>query len=182
MNQQQQTLAQDCLDAANSGAMTFPQIVGALMEGGFESYAIDFRRKTAIYYLPSGDNVEIQTHEVEQPVATTFSPAARGAAIKEAQTLAPGYTYRGSARRRWRRDALAISCRSRGAVLSMWAARPRRMLSIFLMGQGTTCGGDRPNFLPEAGPTETSLKYPVVGGRPRPLLAQLGQRKSPFCS
>ena len=30
--------------------MTFPQIVGTLMQVGFESYCIDYRRAKAIYY------------------------------------------------------------------------------------------------------------------------------------
>jgi uncharacterized protein YbcV (DUF1398 family) len=44
-------VAQTCLDGAESGAMTFPQIVGTLIKEGFEGYAIDFRRATSTYYL-----------------------------------------------------------------------------------------------------------------------------------
>ena len=33
-------VAQTCLDGAESGAMTFPQIVGTLIKEGFEGYAM----------------------------------------------------------------------------------------------------------------------------------------------
>jgi uncharacterized protein YbcV (DUF1398 family) len=79
--------------------MTFPQIVGTLMQEGFESYAIDYRRSKAIYYRPDGDSVELATHRLDTPVAETFDTAAIQAAIREAQQLAPGYTYEGFCRK-----------------------------------------------------------------------------------
>ena len=78
--------------------MSFPQIVGMLMQAGFESYLIDYRRAVAIYYLPDGDSVELPTHKVEQAVAAAFDAPAIRAAIKEAQQ-ALGYTYNGFCRK-----------------------------------------------------------------------------------
>ena len=37
--------------------MTFPEIVQTLMQAGFESYSINFRRARAIYYLRDGQSV-----------------------------------------------------------------------------------------------------------------------------
>lgn len=88
-------LARTCLEAAETGAMTFPQIVGALMADGFESYAVDFRRAAATYYRPDGDSMELPLPAPAAPVAAAFDAAAIKAAIGEAQRLAPGYTYRG---------------------------------------------------------------------------------------
>lgn len=88
-------LARTCLDAAETGAMTFPQIVGALMADGFESYAVDFRRAAATYYRPDGDSVELPMPAHTVPVAAAFDADAIKTAIGEAQRLAPGYTYRG---------------------------------------------------------------------------------------
>lgn len=88
-------LAQRCLDGAENDAMTFPQIVGALIEGGFESYAVDYRRATATYFLPDGESVELAAHAVETPVAPALDVGALKAAIGEAQALVPGYTYAG---------------------------------------------------------------------------------------
>jgi len=75
--------------------MTFPQAVGALMQGGFESYAVDFRRASATYYLPDGDSIELGTHKIDTAVAPAFDARQVHAAIKEAQMSAPGYTYKG---------------------------------------------------------------------------------------
>lgn len=95
MNAQQTTLARKCLEGSEDGSMTFPEIIGALMDGGFEGYTVDYRRATATYYLPSGESIELATQGSDLAVSETFDPAALKAAIREAQTLAPGYTYKG---------------------------------------------------------------------------------------
>jgi uncharacterized protein YbcV (DUF1398 family) len=92
-------VAMACLHAAESGSMSFPEIVGKLMEAGFESYLIDYRRSLAIYYLADGDSVELPTHKVGQAVAPGFDAATVHAAIKEAQQQVPGYTYNGFCRK-----------------------------------------------------------------------------------
>lgn len=99
------TLARRCLDGAETGDMTFPQIVGALMEAGFESYSVDFRRPLATYNLPDGDCAEFADAGERLAVAETFDPEALRAAIHQAQQLAPGYTYPG-----FRRKAAAAGC------------------------------------------------------------------------
>lgn len=88
-------IAQTCLDGAEDNSMTFPQIVGTLMQAGFESYAIDFRRATATYYLPDGNSVVLPTHRTAVPIAAALDVAAVQAAIGEAQRLVAGYTYAG---------------------------------------------------------------------------------------
>lgn len=95
MNDRRKSVARSCLEGAEAGTMTFPQIIGALMEEGFESYAIDFRRAVATYYLPDGESVELPTHRIGSPIAPAFDAAPLQAAIREAQHLAPGYTYKG---------------------------------------------------------------------------------------
>ncbi len=88
-------IVQTCLNGAENNSMTFPQIVGTLMEAGFESYTMDFRRATATYYLPDGDSVVLPTHRTAVPIAAALDVAAVQAAIGEAQRLVPGYTYAG---------------------------------------------------------------------------------------
>lgn len=95
MHMRMKTLAQTSLEAAENGDMTFPEIVSALSAGGFESYVVDFRRSTTTYYATDGESVELRGHEAEADVAPSLDAEALGAAIREAQTLAPGYTYRG---------------------------------------------------------------------------------------
>lgn len=95
MNDQQQTTARTCLAAAEGNTMSFPHIIGTLTDAGFEGYAIDFRRATATYYLPSGESIELAAHAVSTPVAPDFDPARIQAAIREAQQQVPSYTYKG---------------------------------------------------------------------------------------
>jgi hypothetical protein len=64
--------------------VTFPQIVATLMQEGFESYAIDYRRSTAIYFLPDGESVVLPTQHGDSPIAAAMDNAALQAAIKNA--------------------------------------------------------------------------------------------------
>jgi uncharacterized protein YbcV (DUF1398 family) len=95
MNAQQQTLAQNCLDAAENNTKAFSEIVGVLIGGGFESYTVDYRRATTTYYLPTGESVELAAHRIDQAVGEVFDTTALAGAIREAQILAAGYTYKG---------------------------------------------------------------------------------------
>jgi uncharacterized protein YbcV (DUF1398 family) len=88
-------IAETCLHGAEDNSMTFPEIVQTLMQAGFESYAIDFRRATATYYLPGGDSVVLPTHRTETSIGDALNTTAVQAAIVEAQQLVPGYTYAG---------------------------------------------------------------------------------------
>jgi uncharacterized protein YbcV (DUF1398 family) len=84
-----------CLEGAENNTMTFPQIVATLMQGGFESYGVDYRQASATYYLPEGDSVVLLAHRCNATVAANLDTAALQAAIREAQQLVPGYTYAG---------------------------------------------------------------------------------------
>ena len=88
-------VARSCLEGAESGAMTFPQIVGALVAAGFDGYAVDLRRATATYYRPDGEALELETTPTAAPVAEHFDAAIVRESINEAQSLAPGYSYKG---------------------------------------------------------------------------------------
>lgn len=89
------TIAADCLDGAETGSRTFPEIVATLMQAGFEGYAVDFRRATATYYRLDGDSVALPAPRHADSIADAFDVPALQAAIREAQQLVPGYTYGG---------------------------------------------------------------------------------------
>lgn len=95
MNEHQISTAQACLAGAENDSMAFPAIVGKLIEAGFESYAIDYRRATATYYLPDGDSVVLDAHRVDTSIGEAFDIAAVQVAIRDAQQQVPGYTYNG---------------------------------------------------------------------------------------
>jgi uncharacterized protein YbcV (DUF1398 family) len=95
MDAPMKTLAHNCLRGAETGAMTFPQIVRALSEGGFESYLVDYRRSTTTYYGADGKSVSLPGHETDGEVSPRLDVGALRVAIHEAQILAPGYSYLG---------------------------------------------------------------------------------------
>jgi uncharacterized protein YbcV (DUF1398 family) len=94
MNTNWQDVARATLKGSETGAMTFPQSVKMLMEASFDGYAVDFRRSTRAYYMPNGEALELATERTE-PVAERFDAAAIKDALREAQALVPGYTYKG---------------------------------------------------------------------------------------
>lgn len=95
MQADQVATARICLEGAETNSMTFPEIVGALMQSGFESYVVDFRLARTTYFLPAGEYIELETHRSDGPVGQGFDATSLKDAIREAQTLAPGYTYKG---------------------------------------------------------------------------------------
>ncbi len=95
MDAHKRGVAKACLDAAADDMLSFPEIVATLIGEGFESYAVDLRRSMATYYLADGDSVELPAHAVETAIAARFDPSAVQAAIREAQQMVPGYSYRG---------------------------------------------------------------------------------------
>lgn len=95
MDAHKKSVAQICLAGAEGNTMTFPQIVGMLMQEGFESYMVDFRQAIVTYYMPDGESIELSADWIDGPVASTFDAGRIQEAIKEAQQLVPGYTYKG---------------------------------------------------------------------------------------
>lgn len=98
MDDHQKLIAVECLRAAHDGSLSFPAIVGRLVEAGFESYAIDFRRQTATYYLPSGDSLVLPAGGDDTPVASAFDCGAIKDAIRQAQSGSAAYSYQGFCR------------------------------------------------------------------------------------
>lgn len=68
-------IARQCLKGAESGTMTIPQVVGALMAAAFDGYLIDLRLGLAPYYLQDGEGFQLPTHTSEFAVATEFNVA-----------------------------------------------------------------------------------------------------------
>lgn len=95
MKKSHEQIARECLQGAYNDTMSFPQIVGALIDAGFEAYNIDFRTHRAVYYLPNGETIEIKTDKSSAAISEKFDKSKLRAAIIEAQTGAVGYTYKG---------------------------------------------------------------------------------------
>lgn len=93
MHAQLTAIAQSCLNGASRGTMTFPEIVGALVDAGFEGYAVDYRRNTATYFLPDGDCIVLANQPAEGRIAARFDQAGIVAQVKWAQANPPDYSY-----------------------------------------------------------------------------------------
>jgi uncharacterized protein YbcV (DUF1398 family) len=99
MDHHKKSIAKACLQGAEDNSLTFPQIVGTLIQEGFEGYTIDFRRALATYYMPDGDSIDMTMHKLDVPIAPAFDITRIQIAIREAQQLAPGYSYLGFCRK-----------------------------------------------------------------------------------
>jgi hypothetical protein len=53
LDTRQRAIARQCLEGAESGTMTLPQVVGTLMAADFDGYFVDLRLGEATYYLPT---------------------------------------------------------------------------------------------------------------------------------
>ena len=95
MTEHLREIARDCLMGAETNRLNFPEIVGTLIDAGFDGYLVDYRRSAATYYLPDGTAFDLPSHSGTVPVAPAFDATAVRAAIAEAQANAPGYTYLG---------------------------------------------------------------------------------------
>lgn len=95
MNQTWQEAARVALDGTETDTMSFPEGLRLLMDAGFDGYAVDFRKASRTYYRPEGTALTLETTPVATAVAADFDAAAVQAAIREAQAMVSGYTYRG---------------------------------------------------------------------------------------
>ena len=95
MTQNWKDVARATLAGSEDGTLTFPASLQMLREAGVEGYAVDFRRSTRTYYTTGGEALELQTEVTAERVAERFDAAAIVAALREAQALVQGYTYKG---------------------------------------------------------------------------------------
>lgn len=95
MTADQIATAEFCLQAAYSGSLGFPEIVGRLIEAGFESYAVDYRRNTQTFYLPDGESVVLDMPQPAGPVAKGFDARRLADLVLWAQSNAADYSFAG---------------------------------------------------------------------------------------
>ncbi|MFT3997488.1 MAG: DUF1398 domain-containing protein [Asticcacaulis sp.] len=95
MDAQPIAVARKAVSASYDSSMTFPDIVGMLIDAGFESYMVDYRSNRATYYRPDGDSIDIDLPPSDGSVAAAFDAMTVETAVHEAQSNAPGYTYKG---------------------------------------------------------------------------------------
>ena len=133
-------VARATLEGSESGTTTFPQNLRDLVDAGFDGYAVDFRRSTRTYYMPNSETLELKTEPTPMPVAESFDASVVREAIREAQMLVPGYTYKGFC-------AKVAGAGCAGYVVSLLGRR--------VLYYGRTCE-THTEYFPETQPTAVS--------------------------
>jgi len=93
MHADRTAVAEDCLKAAYEGSLSFPQIIGTLIQAGFEGYSVDYRRSRQTYYLADGDTIELALPHPDGPVAAIFDSGGVAVLVRWAQANARDYSY-----------------------------------------------------------------------------------------
>ena len=93
MDAERIAVAKACLAAAYDGSLSFPDIIGKLLDAGLEGYAVDYRRNTQTCYLPDGDTIELAMPHPAGSVAAAFDSDGVQALIRWAQANPADYSY-----------------------------------------------------------------------------------------
>lgn len=93
MDAERTSIAQTRLNAAHDGSLSFPQIVGRLIDASFEGYTVDYRRNSQIYYLPDGDSVTMDMQPSAGRVAAAFDATGIERLVRWAQANPADYSY-----------------------------------------------------------------------------------------
>lgn len=76
---------EECTRASNEERITFPEVVGKLMDVGAERYHTDLIRAEKTYYLPNGESHVVSQVRIAQAPAQTFSAMKVEAAVRAIQ-------------------------------------------------------------------------------------------------
>ncbi len=93
MDAERISIAENCLQAAHDGSLSFPAIVGKLIAAGFEGYSVDFRLNTQTFYLPDGDSVVLDMPPSAGNVAAAFDAIEVERLVRWAQANPADYSY-----------------------------------------------------------------------------------------
>lgn len=75
----------ECTRASDGERITFPQVVGKLIEAGVERYHADLVRNEKIYYMPDGESALTPCHAVGVTPARDFLASDVDAAVRAVQ-------------------------------------------------------------------------------------------------
>lgn len=92
-------IATACLHAAHDGSLSFPEIVGRLIDAGFEGYSVDYRAHSQTYYPAGAPGIPLIMPGEPPPVAAAFDASAVAAQVAWAQSGAADYSYEGFCQR-----------------------------------------------------------------------------------
>jgi uncharacterized protein YbcV (DUF1398 family) len=85
MNQQTTFALYDLAGQSLSGTITFPAVIGRLLELGVERYHADYSRSETTYYLVDGDSLVVALPHEPHATADDFDATAVAAAVRQSQ-------------------------------------------------------------------------------------------------
>jgi uncharacterized protein YbcV (DUF1398 family) len=85
MNDDVSAVIAECTRASDEERITFPQVVGRLMEAGVERYHADLVRNEKIYYMPDGESELTPCHALGVAPAQEFAAPGVDAAVRSIQ-------------------------------------------------------------------------------------------------
>ena len=86
MNSQAKSIIEQCARESHGGLLTFPEVLGRLVEVGVESYFADYRDQSTTYYLSSNEAVCIFMDVPAIAIPNVFNHEAIVSAIRGAQS------------------------------------------------------------------------------------------------
>jgi len=81
----------ECSKGSDEGQLSFPQVVGKLMDAGIERYSVDFVRNEKTFYQQDGEFFSLQGKRSAGEPAQEFSASDVQAAIRKSQTGSIAY-------------------------------------------------------------------------------------------
>ncbi len=75
----------ECTEASDQERISFPEVVGKLIQAGVERYHADLLRAEKIYYLPSGESHRVAAAPVAAVPSQSFAPDGVAEAVRSIQ-------------------------------------------------------------------------------------------------
>jgi uncharacterized protein YbcV (DUF1398 family) len=91
MNRSVRSIAEQCTRGSEDDSLDFPQQLAKLSAVGIEGYYADLRAGRKTYYLPNGENLDIDSVSPVVPVAEHFDAARVETAVRQSQAGTHSY-------------------------------------------------------------------------------------------
>lgn len=86
MNLNTKEVIEKCAQQSHAGLLTFPELLGCLVEVGVESYFADYRNQSTTYYLSSNGALSIPMEMPSIEIPNSFNKDGVVSAIRGAQS------------------------------------------------------------------------------------------------
>lgn len=91
MNPNTKDVIEKCAHESHAGLLTFPEVLGRLVDVGVESYFSDYRDQSTTYYLSDNEAIHVEMDMPSIDISNSFDKGAVISAIRAAQSDAVRY-------------------------------------------------------------------------------------------